>query len=463
MATERNILGVRVRERRRQVGLTQAELARRVGISASYLNLIEHNKRRVAGGLLRRLGAALGLSTEELDGAAERRLADALQEIAAIPAVEGLGVEAGAAGELIGRFPGWARALAALARSEREATALARALGDRLAHDTFLGETVHRMLSRVSAIRSASEILVDVPDVPAADQTRFQRMIHEEARALSDIGEALAAYFDRIGETERSLTPVDEVEALFEANGNRFAAIEAAAEDLFPRLVQPAPTARRAEAEALVDGELAAALDALLAGLETAPARARARAALRAYAVGAVLAPMSVFARSAAEAAYDVEALAAAVALNVETVWRRLTALSPEEGAPQFGYFRANAAGTIIELLALPGLAVPRYAAACPLWILYRAQQTPGAILRQRALFPSGDRFVFVARARAAGPTGFGRPRHYVTDMLAMREADAMRTVYAPDAATPMEPVGPACRLCARKDCPQRVEDPLGE
>ena len=55
----------------------------------------------------------------------------------------------------------------------------------------------------------------------------------------------------------------------------------------------------------------------------------------------------------------------------------------------------ANAAGSIIEMRGLPGLAAPRYAAACPLWALYRAQQTPGAVVRQRAVFPNGGRFVF--------------------------------------------------------------------
>ena len=46
---------------------------------------------------------------------------------------------------------------------------------------------------------------------------RFTGVVHEEAQALSDVAEALAAYFDRIAEADRSLTPVDEVEAMFDA------------------------------------------------------------------------------------------------------------------------------------------------------------------------------------------------------------------------------------------------------
>lgn len=463
---DRDFLGVRIRERRRQLGVTQAALARQVEISASYLNLIEHNKRRIAGALVARIAEALDIDAQELDGAGERRLAESLTEIAAVPAVSGLGVEQNAVGELLGRFPGWSRALAALARSEREATAQARALGDRLTHDVFLAENVHRMLNRVSAIRSAAEILTQSEDVDQAARKQFQAMIFEEAKALADVGEALAAYFDRLDEPTRSLTPVDEVEALFEASSNRFPELEAAAAETAHMVVDPAPGARRMAARRIAETDLAPTVMQALAGrteIETAPAHARALDALTQYAADAILAPMPRFAELAKSLAYDVEALADAAGLEMETTFRRLTALSQEDEAPRFGYFQANAAGAVTELLELPGLSAPRYAAACPLWILYRAQQSPGAILRQLAEFPTGARFVFVARARNVGQTGFGRPRHYLTDMLTMSEADAAKTVYAPDAATPAEAVGPACRLCRRPTCPQRVEDPLGQ
>ena len=466
----RAILGTRIRERRRGIGITQAELARRISISASYLNLIERNKRGIAGPLLRRAAAALDLRLEELDGAAERRLLETLDEIAQLPDLRALGVEADSAGELIGRYPGWARALAALERSEREATGAARALADRLTHDPFLGETVHRMLTRIAAVRSAAEILADFPDIPPDRRDRFNRIIHEESRGLSDVGEALAAYFDKLGEADRTLTPLDEVEALFDARENRFDEIEAEAARLAALLDDPAPAPRRDKARVLAAERPGPVVDSVIARqpqVETAPACARARAALLTYATGAILAPMAAFAPRAAELGYDIEALAGAFSLGIETVCHRLTALpkgdAPKNGAtPRFGYFRVNAAGAIIEMHGLPGLVAPRYASACPLWVLYRAQQSPEAVIRQRALFPSGARFVFLARARNTGLTGFGKPRHYLTDMLAISEADARLTVYAPDAGVPVEEVGPGCRICPRRTCAHRVEDPFG-
>ena len=63
---------------RRSLRMTQAALATRVGLSPSYLNLIEANKRSIGGALLKRIGDALEWPLENLEGVAERRLLDAL-------------------------------------------------------------------------------------------------------------------------------------------------------------------------------------------------------------------------------------------------------------------------------------------------------------------------------------------------------------------------------------------------
>ena len=461
-----SILGTRIRQRRREVGITQAALARKVGISPSYLNLIEWNKRRIAGQLLREIAEALDLSMEDLGGVAERRLQATLAEIAHLPVLSSAGVEADRTSELIGRFPGWARAVAALADSEREASAKAQILSDRMSNDPFLGEAIHRMLTRIAAIRSAAEILVEYPDAASDRRDRFLGMINEEVRVLSDVGEALANYLDKAADSQRVMTPLDEVEALFDANDNHFPEIEDAAEPLHETLTEPHPVSRRELALAMAADHLRPIIDGLVENhtqIETSTARERARRLLTNYGVGAILMPMETFIRRSADLNYDIEALAEAYSVDVQTVCHRLTAIPRQPNVPRFTYLQANAAGTVIEILGREDLAIPRYAAACPLWALYRAQQSPESIIRQRALFPSGDRFVFVARARHVGPSGFGRPRHYLTDMLAMSETDAAFTVYAPDPSAIVEEVGPSCRLCDRRACDHRVEDPLFE
>ncbi len=77
------LTGTRLRERRALAGLRQAEVARAAGISAAYLNLIEHNRRRVGAALLARLAEALGVDAEILAEGAESALVETLREAAA--------------------------------------------------------------------------------------------------------------------------------------------------------------------------------------------------------------------------------------------------------------------------------------------------------------------------------------------------------------------------------------------
>src|SRR5690606_29139810 len=134
-------------ELRKARGLTQAGLAASVGISASYLNLIEADRRRIGGALLRRLGDELGVPSEELDGAAERRLVADLEEVAGEAALAPLRLDPDAAAELAGRHPAWARAIVSLHRSWHDRGRVVTALSDRLNQDPFLGDAVHSMLS----------------------------------------------------------------------------------------------------------------------------------------------------------------------------------------------------------------------------------------------------------------------------------------------------------------------------
>ncbi len=112
----RTLIGLKIRERRKVLGITQAGLAAKLGISASYLNLIEGNRRNIAGALLKRIADALGVPIDQFDGAAERRLIDDLGELAADPLVGTLQLDAASAPDLAAQHPGWARALVALHR-----------------------------------------------------------------------------------------------------------------------------------------------------------------------------------------------------------------------------------------------------------------------------------------------------------------------------------------------------------
>lgn len=60
------MLGKNVREHRTQMGLTQEELAEKVGVWQSFIGQIERGEKQPSVGVLVKLADALGVTTEDL-------------------------------------------------------------------------------------------------------------------------------------------------------------------------------------------------------------------------------------------------------------------------------------------------------------------------------------------------------------------------------------------------------------
>ena len=190
-----SLTGTRIRQQRGRLGLSQTALARQSGISTSYLNLIEHNKRGIAGRVLLAIARELGVPPSTLTEGADFELTSTLLEAASTGTVQS--TEAPLVAELVGRFPGWSQLLASTYRQNRDQEAVIAALSDRLTHDPFLAESLHLMLSNITAIRSASEILTTVEDISTEQRARFHAAVHDESKRLSDATQALIEYFDK--------------------------------------------------------------------------------------------------------------------------------------------------------------------------------------------------------------------------------------------------------------------------
>jgi transcriptional regulator with XRE-family HTH domain len=76
------LTGTRIRDRRLLVGMKQSALAEAAGISPSYLNLIEHNRRKIGGKLLIGLARALGVEPGVLSDGADATIHDTLRAAA---------------------------------------------------------------------------------------------------------------------------------------------------------------------------------------------------------------------------------------------------------------------------------------------------------------------------------------------------------------------------------------------
>src|SRR5258708_8910465 len=128
MATKKALLGNKIRRLRQDRSLTQQEMAERLGISPSYLNLIEHDERPVTVSLLLKLGQTFDVDLQELSDDAERRLALALREVFADPGLAASEVDADEIRQLVAAAPKAGRALGELYRAWRPPREDAQAL-----------------------------------------------------------------------------------------------------------------------------------------------------------------------------------------------------------------------------------------------------------------------------------------------------------------------------------------------
>lgn len=510
----RTLVGQRIRDQRRAQGITQAALAQRVGISPSYLNLIESDRRNIAGALLHRIAQALDRPLEEFDGAAERRLLDELAETAADPLLAALHLDPASAADLVARHPDWGRALVALQRAGIAQRQTVAALSDRLSQDPFVAEAVHALLTRLTAIRSASEILESEEALDADHSRRFVSIIAQDSRRLSDVAQALAAFLGRDLASRPPSTPAAEVDDYLFDRGNHFPQLEDAAQALaadvaggaatglppsaealqrwlrerhgievhepgtapakagglvLPPLASPA-SRRFALARAACERACAEAVEAELARaqgvLASEAARQRARRALFGYAAAALLMPYEAFHAAATAARYDIEVLARRFGTSFEQVCHRLATLHRPgaEGIP-FGFLRTDPSGFVTKRLSLPRLPLPRWGNACPLWAVHTAFRSAGTIVRQLAEFPGRDRYLMVARVVEKDGSGFGAPQRLLSVMLFCDALHADRLVYGDgldlSPRAPATPVGQACRVCVRRDCGWRQEEPI--
>ena len=86
----RPLIGRTVRRLRTEQQLSQQALAAKLGISPSYLNLIEHDQRNVTASLVIKLAEMLRVDLAALSGAQERELEFGLREVFSDPQ---LGIE----------------------------------------------------------------------------------------------------------------------------------------------------------------------------------------------------------------------------------------------------------------------------------------------------------------------------------------------------------------------------------
>ena len=462
---QKTFIGPHLRRLRQEQGLTQAEMGRTLGISTSYVNLLENNERSVSVPVLLKLFDAFGVDWRDIaedDGST--RLAD-LRATVQDPLFDG-------------ERPDLAQLRAALVHAPELAACFLR---------------LHK------AWQTATEQIISVAGADAA------------AGAAGGAGGGAAGAPRLLAESSESA-----VHAFFRRNRNHFRALESAAagfwdgaevppDEIYTRVkdrlrdklgltVRMLPTDRmpntlRMHDEARREVRLSEALDhpnrvfqlvhvagliehsglidSLLegSGIVEPWSLSRCRVELANYFAAAVLMPYGPFLEEARAAKYDFDHLATRFGVSFEQACHRATTLQREgaQGVPFF-FLRIDKAGNVTKRFNSTGFPLAEHGGACPRLDVHTSFRTPGRIVPQFVEMPDGSRF-FVFSRTVDRPT-FTRHRQDVRLAVAMGCAvtHAGEIGYAEDVrptGASVVPIGINCRVCPRSGCDQRAYEAL--
>ena len=278
------MLGARLRRLRKDRSLTQVKLAEILGISPSYLNMIEHNDRPLTVSLLLKLSDVLGVDLRDFTAGDEVRIKSDLEEAMSDPLFGGTRPSAAELDEFVTAVPDICRAFLRLYRSYRNSREDVEALTDKLASSPYLVASSHSVRTLLTSVRSFSEILLDNIDLAADERQQFLEIVVDGTEKLTTQVDELLRFIT--GENLEGLldsrTPWEDVGDFWERNDNFFDDLDHRAETmraeigvdavaLYPRLTELLETrfGVAVATEPAADGGPAHRLDADDTGAET--------------------------------------------------------------------------------------------------------------------------------------------------------------------------------------------------
>lgn len=438
MSTQPIYAGHALRRLRRKANLTQAAMASRLDISASYLNLLERNQRPLSARVMMQLVGGFDFDPKQLSADEAVGGIDGLSRRLADERFADLSLDREDIDELLAVAPQFASAFARLydAASTRDTSDT-----DPL---TACRKEIERWQNYFGNIDEAAERL--------ADELRLSR---------ADVGAAIA---ERLRERHQLSVRILPDEVML---GKRRRL------DLHARQVQ------LSEMQSVYSRNFS--LAAQLAELELRQLLAEARSGfvtddtsaadlfarhLVSYAAAAVLMPYSRFLRACRQTNYDFAVLPRRFSVDFEQLAHRLTTLQRvgDRGLPFF-LIRVDRAGQISkQLLGASGAAIFETGQLCPLWRVFDSFAGIAGMHRHLVTLADSKQGSWFSVAQSVD-RGEGSGIGQFAILLGIKAdyaeelAQSRGFILAPESA---EPIGPGCRYCFRRNCAQRAFPPQG-
>ena len=448
-------IGHKIKSKRRKLGILQANMAKKLFISPSYLNLIESGKRKINVDLLLKLSNELGIEMSDISKKTDTNLYQNLMDVLGDNLFEDLDITNFDIKEIVNSNPLIAKALVKLGdnykkKSQDIASKVENISGKFVDNqkNSFPGEVVSDFIQENENYfpkleEFANRIFSKIQNnnrtsyLPLCEYLLKKHKI-EVKSVIPDENKPFTKIFDPIKKTfllSDYLT-------------------------LATKKLHVAAQIAHLDANDILDEYL----DTFKFTSEES--RKLSKVALLNYTAAAILMPYKLFYKQCKEQRYDLELLQNTFATSFEQVAHRVTCLQdPNMMGIPFHMLRADVAGNISKRFSLSGIEIPRYGGACPRWNIYSAFTTPGKIHAAVSKMPDGEKYVCIARTVEKGVAKHGMFKSLLSIGLGCQIKYAKDFVYTDslnlnDKNTEV-PIGVNCRTCDRMDCQQRAFPPL--
>ncbi len=446
------MIGPRLRRLRRDNKQTQAQMAKVLGISPAYVNLLENNQRSLSVQMLLALADTYNVDWRDLiEDESSNRLADLRNALrdplfgGETPDLQELRAAIDHAPQLVGQFlrlyQNHRTALGKMMRlgSERMPDDLATSSPEATIHDFFRDHSNYFDVLERAAEQLRGAVPCDPDDLYGILKARLRKKHGIEVRtaAIEEMSEGLRFYDKK-----------SSVVLLSEA------------------LDHPNRTFQLAHVTCLVEWQQVLAGLTANIGFSSEAGIARCHVELANYFAAAVLMPYEQFYATAERTKYDADRIAAAFAVSFEQVCHRLTTLQREgkRGVPFF-FLRVDKAGNVTKRFNSTSFNLAEYGGACPVWNIHTAFRSPGMILPQFVELPEGDRFFTISRTTDRPVFSHKTQDRRLAIALGceLRHADRIGYASSYNLADDglFSPIGINCHLCPRQACSQRAHQPM--